>query len=118
VAAIKNILVTGANGQLGSEIRVLAPLFPQYNFFFASREALSVADEASVKQYFAVNNIDCCINCAAYTAVDNAEKERETAFAANALAPGYLAVACKEHNALFIHFFYRLRFCRRQRCSL
>jgi dTDP-4-dehydrorhamnose reductase len=104
VAAIKNILVTGANGQLGSEIRVLALSFPQYHFFFASREELSVADEASVKQYFAANNIDCCINCAAYTAVDNAEKEREAAFAANALAPGYLAAACKEHNALFIHF--------------
>jgi dTDP-4-dehydrorhamnose reductase len=104
VAAIKNILVTGANGQLGSEIRVLALSFPQYHFFFASREELSVADEASVKQYFADNNIDCCINCAAYTAVDNAEKEREAAFAANALAPGYLAAACKEHNALLIHF--------------
>lgn len=104
MAAIKNILVTGANGQLGSELRALSFSFPQYNFLFATREELSVADEASVKEYFAENNIDCCINCAAYTAVDNAEKEREAAFAANALAPGYLAAACKEHNALLIHF--------------
>jgi dTDP-4-dehydrorhamnose reductase len=104
VAAIKNILVTGANGQLGSELSVLSASFPQYHFLFTTREELSVADEASVKKYFAENNIDCCINCAAYTAVDNAEKERDAAFAANASAAGYLATACKESNALLIHF--------------
>lgn len=104
MATVKNILVTGASGQLGSELRVLSPSFPQYNFFFATREELSVADEPSVKKYFAENNIDCCINCAAYTAVDNAEKERDAAFAANTSAAGYLAAACRESNALFIHF--------------
>lgn len=104
MAAIKNILVTGANGQLGSELRVLSSSFPQYSFLFATREDLSVADETSVKKYFAEKNIDCCINCAAYTAVDNAEKEKDAAFAANASAAGYLAAACKESNALLIHF--------------
>ena len=104
MVAIKNILVTGANGQLGSELRALSPSFPQYHFFFAAREELSVADEASVKKYFSENNIYCCINCAAYTAVDNAEKERDVAFAANASAAGYLSAACKESNALLLHF--------------
>lgn len=104
MAAVKNILVTGANGQLGSEIKALSQRFPQYSFFFAGKEELSIADEASVQHYFSEKNIDCCINCAAYTAVDNAEKEKDAAFAVNTLAAGYLAAACKENNALFIHF--------------
>lgn len=102
--AIKNILVTGANGQLGSELKVLSASYPHYQFFFTGREDLAVTDAAAVRSYFSANNIDCCINCAAYTAVDKAEEERDAAYAANAAAAGYLAKTSKEHNALFFHF--------------
>ena len=99
----KNILVTGANGQLGQEFQQLEKNFPSLNFLFVSKNELSIADENAVDAFFKNNQIDICINCAAYTAVDKAEKDKETAIAVNAIAVGYLAKACKNHNAKFIH---------------
>jgi dTDP-4-dehydrorhamnose reductase len=99
----KNILITGAQGQLGHEFQALQESFPQYHFLFAGRNELQIADEDSVKKYFAENEIDICINCAAYTAVDKAEAEKELAIAVNASAVGYLANACKKSTAQFIH---------------
>lgn len=104
MTAIKNILVTGANGQLGSEFNALQKSFPNYQFLFASRQELSIEDEASVAKYFATHAIDCCINCAAYTAVDKAEAEQEQAIAINATAVGNLAAICHQQESLFIHF--------------
>lgn len=99
----KNILVTGANGQLGMEFRALAHLNTDYNFLFASREELSITDTASVEKYFSENKINYCFNCAAYTAVDKAETETDLAFESNGTAVGNLAAVCKKYNALFIH---------------
>ena len=99
----KNILVTGANGQLGQEFQQLKKNFPSLNFLFVSKNELSIADENAVDAFFKNNQIDICINCAAYTAVDKAETDKETAIAVNAIAVGYLAKACKNHNAKFIH---------------
>ena len=99
----KNILVTGANGQLGQEFQQLEKNFPSLNFLFVSKNELSIADENAVNTFFKNKQIDICINCAAYTAVDKAETEKETAIAVNAIAVGYLAKACKNHNAKFIH---------------
>ena len=101
--AKKNILVTGANGQLGSEIQVIAKNYPSYNFLFVAREQLPIDDEIAVKKYFAENKIDVCINCAAYTAVDKAEVEIDKAKAINGTAVGILATLCKQYTALFIH---------------
>ncbi len=100
---IINILVTGANGQLGNECRVLANAHPEYHFVFVDREDFSIADKSAVDTLFNSHQFDACINCAAYTAVDLAEKEKEAAYQTNAEAVGYLADACKQHNALFIH---------------
>ncbi len=100
---IKNILVTGANGQLGSEIRVLSSSYPQYNFVFTDYQELSICDKAVIDTYFKENPVDCCINCAAYTAVDKAESDIETANSINGYAVGFLAEACNNHNALLIH---------------
>ena len=99
----KNILVTGANGQLGQEFQQLEKNFPSLNFLFVSKNELSIADENAVNTFFKNKQIDICINCAAYTAVDKAETDKETAIAVNAIAVGYLAKACKNHNAKFIH---------------
>jgi len=100
----KNILVTGANGQLGMEFRVLADEYTSCDFLFVSREELSINDAAAAERYFSGNKIDHCINCAAYTAVDKAETEKEIAFDINGTAVGKLAALCKKHGAQFIHF--------------
>ncbi len=99
----KTILITGAQGQLGCEFQALQASFPKYHFLFAGRNELQIADEISINNYFSNNNIDVCVNCAAYTAVDKAEQERELATSVNATAVGYLAKACKIYNTQFIH---------------
>jgi len=101
--AEKNILVTGANGQLGKEMQVIAALYPKYDFLFVTKEELSIDDIAEVRKYFDTHDIGVCVNCAAYTAVDKAETETEKAFQVNAVAVGNLAIVCKEQHALFIH---------------
>jgi dTDP-4-dehydrorhamnose reductase len=103
MAADKTILVTGANGQLGKEFRALAIQYPQYNFLFAGKEELPLNDNEAVKKYFTNHQINFCINCAAYTAVDKAETEKEKAFAINADAVGNLAFVCKTFNVQLIH---------------
>jgi dTDP-4-dehydrorhamnose reductase len=99
----KVILITGAQGQLGREFQALRESYPQYHFLFAGRNELQIADEDSVNIFFSTNVIDVCVNCAAYTAVDKAEQERELATSVNATAVGYLAKACKKYNSQFIH---------------
>ncbi len=99
----KTILVTGANGQLGKEMQVIAANFPDYNFLFVTKEELPIDDAEAVAKYFESNPIDVCVNCAAYTAVDKAETEIERAFAVNGEAVCTLASLCKKANALFIH---------------
>jgi dTDP-4-dehydrorhamnose reductase len=98
-----NILVTGANGQLGCEIRSLANSFSAFNYLFTDSAELNIADEAAIQKMFAENKIDVCINCAAYTAVDKAESEKETAYLVNATAVEFLAKACAVKGAKLIH---------------
>jgi dTDP-4-dehydrorhamnose reductase len=97
------IMVTGANGQLGMELRELSVSYSQYNFIFLSHNELAIENADEIKLYFEKNHPQFCINCAAYTAVDKAELEKEQAFLINGEAVGNLAVACKEHNTKFIH---------------
>lgn len=98
------ILVTGANGQLGKELKQLAPSFPQYDFIFLSREDLPIHHFEMVRHYFKTYQPQYFINCAAYTAVDRAEQEKDLAFQVNGEAVGVLAAVCKENNCRFIHF--------------
>ena len=100
---MKNILVTGANGQLGKEMQVIAAVYPACHFLFVTKEQLSIDDIDAVKGYFNANKIDVCVNCAAYTAVDKAETETAKAFLINADAVGNLAAVCAAQHALFIH---------------
>ena len=97
------ILVTGANGQLGAAFKSIAPGQPLFRFLFVSKEELPIDDHAGVKKYFTQHAIDFCINCAAYTAVDIAETEKEKAFAINGIAVGNLALVCKSHLVKLIH---------------
>lgn len=98
-----NILVTGANGQLGYELQQLAPRFPKHQFLFCSRAEVDVTNPNAVQKVFETFKPDYCINCAAYTAVDKAETEVAAAFAGNATAPQTLALACAKAGAKFIH---------------
>lgn len=97
------ILVTGAKGQLGNEIRELSKEYPLYRFLFTDVDELDITDEATVNAFVAADKPDVIINCAAYTAVDKAETDEQTAFLINAKAPGILARAAKKHYALLVH---------------
>lgn len=105
--ALPKILVTGANGQLGKEIRTIAPSFPEFEFVFLSRSDLPIHHFPLVRNFFETLKPAYCINCAAYTAVDRAEeekeKEKDLAFQVNGESVGVLAAVCKEHNTRFIH---------------
>lgn len=103
IERMKKILVTGANGQLGSELQQIAPLFPGFIFSFAGSKDLPVDDAVAVQQYFNEHRPDYCINCAAYTAVDKAESEPEKAMRINGDAVGYLAKACTAAGARLFH---------------
>lgn len=96
------ILVTGANGQLGSELNIISTYEP-YQFIFADIEELDLTDGTAVNSFFNMHKIDFCINCAAYTAVDKAEKNLEAARAINVDAVQNLAEACTINNTLLIH---------------
>ena len=100
---MKKILVTGANGQLGKELRDIASNFPEFEFLFLSREDLPIHHYELVRNMFDGFKPDYCINCAAYTAVDKAEQESELAFIINAESVGILAAVSKEHHCKFIH---------------
>ena len=67
---IYNVLVTGSNGQLGSEIKELSKEY-SYNFFFTDRSNIDITSKESIKEFCQTNSINVIINCAAYTAVDN-----------------------------------------------
>lgn len=97
------ILITGANGQLGNEFRTLATRHPEHSFIFLSRQELSISDADSVREVLKSHHPHWVVNCAAYTAVDKAETEKELAMAINAEAAGVLAAVCAELNAKFIH---------------
>jgi len=97
------ILVTGANGQLGNEFRALAEAHPGFRFIFTSREDFPIHRIEQVREFFLKQQPAYCINCAAYTAVDKAETDREMAFLVNAVATGVLATVCKEQQTKFVH---------------
>jgi len=100
---MSRILVTGANGQLGSEIRALSALYPQYHFTFAERSTLDLSNLCKLEDYFEDKTFDVIINCAAYTAVDKAESDKELANTINHRAVSLLAKIAKKKNISLIH---------------
>ena len=100
---MKKILVTGANGQLGKELHDIAKQFIDVEFLFLSREDLPIHHFDLVRNTFQAFKPDYCINCAAYTAVDKAETEKELAYIVNAEAVGILAAVAASMQCKFIH---------------
>lgn len=99
----QNILVTGSNGQLGSEIRALATDFPEFNFFFTDTQELDITEKKAISDFVIQNEIDGIINCAAYTAVDKAESEPKLADKINHIAVKFLAEIARNHGIRLIH---------------
>lgn len=101
------VLVTGDRGQLGSEIREIVEKsearFEKYKFVFIDKEELDLRDNEKIKEFFKSNRFDYIVNCAAYTAVDNAEGDAENAERINVDAVESIAIISKEQNSKLIH---------------
>ena len=99
----KSILVTGANGQLGNELRELSVLYTDYTFTFIGRSELDFSNSEDIQTWFLDKTFDVIINCAAYTAVDKAESEQALAREINTTAVDTLARIAKEKGISLIH---------------
>jgi len=100
---MSKILVTGANGQLGSELKDLSSIYPIDTFIFTDVAELNICNHTEVKEFIVKNEINIIINCAAYTAVDKAEEQENLANAINHLAVKNFANIAKEYNIKLIH---------------
>ena len=97
-----NILITGANGQLGNEIKLLADTYPNHTYFFTDIQELNICNKQAIDEFVENNTIQLIINCAAYTAVDKAEDNQDLCDQINHIAPGYLAQSAQKYNAAII----------------
>ena len=104
------VLITGAYGQLGNEIKELAPEYNGIQFLFTDADTLNITDNKAVQNYCEQNLPNFIINCAAYTAVDKAETDAENARFINAVAPGFLGGSAKKNRRRFYTYFNRLCF--------
>lgn len=100
---MSNILITGANGQLGNELRKLESNYSNFNFLFTDVKELDITKTNDVEKFFDDNKISFLINCAAYTAVDKAEENKEAAHTLNTEAVKILSHIAKKHNTVMIH---------------
>ena len=98
-----NVLITGANGQLGSEIKDCKPNFKALNFFYADLPDIDICNEDAVNNFVTKNSIKAVINCAAYTAVDKAEEDAEAAKKVNTEGVFNLVKAMENVNGKIIH---------------
>lgn len=99
-----NVLVTGANGQLGKTIKNLFLVNDDgLEFTFVTKQELDISNKPSLIEYFNAKSFDYCINCAAYTNVEQAEESVEDAFRINSDAVSFLAECCSNSNVVLIH---------------
>ena len=107
-----NILITGCNGQLGSELQLLESSYPQHVFWntdiavadhpLQPQQRLDISNQLEVEQFVTEHTIDGVINCAAYTAVDKAETDKTLCTTLNTVAPSYLAAAVEKRGGWMI----------------
>ena len=98
-----SVLVTGSEGQLGKCLQKIANNYDSFNFKFMDSKGLDITNAKSINSAFESGNFDYCINCAAYTNVEQAEKTPNIAFEVNAYAVKQLAIQCNKHNVILIH---------------
>ncbi|RTE54872.1 dTDP-4-dehydrorhamnose reductase [Arenibacter aquaticus] len=102
-ASIKRVLVTGASGQLGRSLQDVAHEYPKLEFVFMKSTDLDITDFEKVNKTMELGGFSYCINCAAYTNVEQAEKSPEIAFKVNSEAVKNLALTCKQYGVTLIH---------------
>jgi dTDP-4-dehydrorhamnose reductase len=100
---MKKILVTGASGQLGSELKFLSSGYADHTFEFTDSGELDITNAEAVDKLFATNQYYAAVNCAAYTAVDKAESDKEKAYLINDTGAANLAKAAHKTGAKFVH---------------
>ena len=97
-----NVLITGANGQLGNEMRVLSGQHPEHNYYFTDVQELDITHAEAIRAFLDEHPVDIIVNCAAYTAVDRAEDNVALCDLLNRTAPGLLAEAAERVGAALI----------------
>lgn len=97
------VLVTGAKGQLGQCIQSIAHQYPTLNFLFVDKQQMDITNIIQISEFFKTHKVDWCINCAAYTAVDQAENHKEEAYQINVLGTRNIAQICQEYDVKLIH---------------
>lgn len=97
-----NILITGCNGQLGNEMQLQEKLHPEHTYYNTDVQDLDITDQKAVDAFIDEKEIDCIVNCAAYTAVDKAESNKELCATLNTVAPAYLAAAVERRGGSMI----------------
>lgn len=100
---MKRVLITGANGQLGQCIKNQSKNTSNIELIYASSKELDITNKEQVAEYFNKNTFDFCINCAAYTNVEQAEKEAKLAMLVNGIGVKQLSEECKKHNVTLTH---------------
>lgn len=101
------ILVTGANGQLGNEMRQVCSNCLDYNYIFTDIDELDITNLNNILKIVKEQHIQVIVNCATYTNIDKAEDEPDVANILNHIAVGYLATAAKVENATLIIPYWR-----------
>ncbi|UBZ08073.1 dTDP-4-dehydrorhamnose reductase [Salegentibacter mishustinae] len=101
---MKNILVTGASGQLGACFKKISKNYSEFNFIFKSSSEADITNKPKLEKLFSEIKFDWVINCAAYTNVEKAESEEEKTFKINATGAKNLAEVCNENRATLVHF--------------
>ena len=97
------ILVTGANGQLGQSIQAIKDNYIDIDFTFCNSKDLDITNTEEVKEFFSTNEFRYCINCAAYTNVEQAEKTPEKAYLVNGDGARNIAKECEKYNIILVH---------------
>lgn len=97
-----NILITGCNGQLGNEMQLLESEYPQHKYFNTDVHTLDITNSLAVSDFINRNEIDVVVNCAAYTAVDKAESNKQLCTLLNTEAPAYLASAIEKRGGALV----------------
>lgn len=97
------VLITGSNGQLGQALQSISKNYPKFHFVFATSKELDITNKDSIKAIFEKTKPNFCINAAAYTAVDKAESEPETAHLINVIGSENLAEVCKNYDVTLLH---------------
>lgn len=97
------ILVTGSDGQLGRCIQKIAVNYTNLDFVFHNSKSLDISNTKKIAEVFSTTSFDYCINCAAYTNVEQSEKTPEAAYLVNAKAVNHISRACAENSVKLIH---------------